>query len=127
MILNHLKHFMPTKKARLNIIIHAAAAEAGAVGLATAQVPGDRFIIGGIQIWMIIEIAAEFGHSISKSAAQSLFYTVIASVIGPEIANQLIKYIPVIGNISNMTVAASITETIGWATVSYYENLEKKG
>ncbi len=121
MLLNHLKHFMPNRDARLNVIIHASAIEASAVGLATAQVPGDRFIIGGVQIYMIIEIASEFGHSISKSAAESLFYSTISSVVGPEIANQLLKYIPGLGNIINATVAASITETIGWATVKHLE------
>lgn len=125
MFLNHLKYIMPTKNARLHTIIHAAAAEGAAVGLATAQIPGDRFIIGGVQIYMIIEIAGEFGFAISKSAAQSLFYATISSVVGPEIANQILKYIPGVGNVINGSVAASITETIGWATVDYYKNLKK--
>jgi len=116
---------MPTKNARLKTIIHASATEGAAVGLATAQIPCDRLIIGGVQTLMIIEIAAEFGQTINKSAAQSLFYASIASVIGPEIANQLLKYIPGVGNVINAGVAFSITQTIGWAVVNYYENLKK--
>ncbi len=124
MFLNHLKHFMPNKDARLAVIIHAASAEASIVGLATAQVPGDRVIIGGVQIMMIIEIAGEFGYSLSKSTAQALFRSAIASAIGPEMVNQILKYIPGAGNLINGSVAFSITQTIGWATVGYYKNLK---
>jgi uncharacterized protein (DUF697 family) len=112
---------MPTKRARLHVIIHSAATEASAVGLATAQIPGDRFIIGGVQIYMIIEIAAEFGKRLDYAAAKALFLTSIACVVGPEIANQMLKYIPGVGNAINASVAASVTETIGWAVVKYFE------
>jgi uncharacterized protein (DUF697 family) len=121
MILSHLKHLMPNRDLRLKTIIHASAVEAGSVGLATAQIPGDRFIIGGVQVSMIIEIAAEFGESLTKSAALALFSSQIATVVGVEVANQVIKYVPGLGNISNAAVASSITETIGWATVNYYK------
>lgn len=57
-ILNHLKHLMPTRKSRLHAIIHAAATEATGVGFATAQIPGDRLVIGAVQINMVIELAA---------------------------------------------------------------------
>jgi uncharacterized protein (DUF697 family) len=124
MFLNHIKHALPGRDMRLMAIIHGTSVEAATVGLATAQIPGDRFIIGGIQIYMIIEIAAEFGSHVTKSGARALFYSTISSVIGPEIANQLVKYVPGIGNIINGSVAASITEMIGWATADYYRNLK---
>ncbi len=120
MFLDQLKHVIPTRAGRIATIIHGSAVEGGAVGLATAQVPGDRFIIGAVQINMIIAIAAEYGVSLDKSAALALFSSTIASMIGVEVANGIIKYIPGLGNISNMATASSITETIGWATKNYY-------
>jgi uncharacterized protein (DUF697 family) len=96
--------------------------EAGTVGILTAQVPGDRFVIGAVQINMIIMIASEFNESLTKSAALALLSSQIATVMGVEIANGIIKYLPGIGNITNAVTAGSITETIGWATVTYYKN-----
>lgn len=120
MFFNNLKHFSGNRETRLKCIIHGTSSEAATVGLITAQVPGDRFILGALQIQMIIEIASEFGVSISKSAAVALFNSQIATVIGLEIANQGGKYIPIAGNLINGSTAASVTETIGWATADYY-------
>lgn len=124
-IINHLKHFMPSRRARLHTIIHAAATEATAVGFATAQIPGDRLVIGAVQLNMTIELAAEFGESIDKAAAMSIITTGASSFIGVETFTAIIKYAPGIGNAANMITAASVTETIGWAVVEYYENKKK--
>jgi uncharacterized protein (DUF697 family) len=121
-ILNHLKHFMPSRRARLHAIIHAAATEATAVGFATAQIPGDRLVIGAVQANMAIELASEFGESLDKSAALSLITSGLSGFIGVETFNAIIKYAPGVGNAANMVTAASVTETIGWAIVEYYEN-----
>jgi len=127
MIINHLKHFMPSRRARLHTIIHAAATEATAVGFATAQIPGDRWVIGAVQLNMKIELAAEFGESIDKAAAMSLITTNVSAFIGVETCNAIIKYAPGIGNAANMVTAASVTETLGWAVVEYYENKKNNG
>ncbi|HIK09387.1 MAG TPA: hypothetical protein IGS52_03835 [Oscillatoriaceae cyanobacterium M33_DOE_052] len=124
-ILNHLKHFMPSRRARLHAIIHAAATEATAVGFATAQIPGDRFVIGAVQLNMTIELAAEFGKTLDRAAAMSIITTGLSSFIGVETFNAIIKYVPGVGNAANMVTAASITETLGWAIVDYYENSKK--
>lgn len=122
MFLDQLKHLIPFRDGRIAAIIHASAVESGAVGFTTAQIPGDRFIIGAVQISMIISIAGEYGVGLDKSAALALLSSSIASKIGVEVANGIIKYVPGVGNISNMATAFSITESIGWATRQYYEN-----
>ncbi len=124
--LSHFKHFMPDRDGKLNTIIHAAAVEAGGVGLATAQIPGDRFVIGAIQISMVIQIAAEFGENIEEVAAMSVAQSALATMIGVEIFNGIIKYAPGLGNLANMSTAVTVTETIGWITVRYYELQESK-
>jgi len=121
MILSQIKHLVPGRNNKAHVIIHGSATEASVVGFATAQVPGDRIVIGGVQILMIIEIAALFGASLTKAGAIALFESQLATVVGIEMANQGIKYIPVLGNVINGSVAFSVTEIIGWATYSYYE------
>ena len=124
MFLSKFKHLYSDpndRKKRVQIIIHLVSLEAAAIGAATAQVPGDRFIIGGFQIEMIMDIAGEFGIIMTKSAATALFQTAIATVIGPEIVTGVIKYVPGLGNIVNAVVAGSITETIGWATYNHFD------
>jgi len=116
---------MPSREARLPAIIPGCAGEAGGVGFATAQIPGDRFVIGAVQIMMICTIGSEFGYQIDKSAAMAVATTVLATTVGVDVANGVIKYWPGIGNFSNMGVAASITETIGWAAVDYFNKKEE--
>jgi len=102
-------------------IIHGAATEAGAVGLATAQIPGDRFVLGAIQIDMIIQLGQEYGKRIDRAAALGILESQLATLVGVECFNQLVKYIPGIGNVANMSVASSITEALGWAAVKIFE------
>ncbi|MTJ54109.1 hypothetical protein FJR38_16350 [Anabaena sp. UHCC 0253] len=120
--INHLKHFFSDRDDRVHVIIHAATTEATAIGFATAQIPGDRFVIGAIQLNMAIELAGEFGESLDKAAAMSLITKRLSEWIYVETCNAIISYVPGIGNIANMMTAASVTETLGWAIVSYYEN-----
>lgn len=122
MFVDKLRFLIPGRDNKIKMIIHGAASEAAIVGLATAQVPGDRFIIGAVQIDMVIGIAAQYGVSITKSAALALISSSIATIIGMEVANGVVKYFPGIGNISNATTAFTVTETIGWAADKYYRN-----
>ena len=47
--------FFSKKKDLVKAIIHSSAVEAGAVGLFTAQIPGDRVDIGGYKsIWLYV-------------------------------------------------------------------------
>jgi uncharacterized protein (DUF697 family) len=131
MFLSKAKYLLPKddRYNRIQVIVHTVSLEAAAIGAATAQIPGDKFIIGGFQVEMIMDIASEFGVVMTKSAASALFQSAIASVIGPQIAAGIVKYVPLWGNVVNASVAAAITETIGWATYNYFdmgESLTKK-
>ncbi|NBD19037.1 MAG: hypothetical protein GVY04_23780 [Cyanobacteria bacterium] len=115
--------FVSNKEAKKKTIIHGAAFDASMVGLSTAQIPGgDRIAIGGVQIDMVIQLGKLYGKRLDRTEALAIAESVLATVVGVEATNQVIKYIPGIGNISNMSVAGSITEAIGWATVNYFEN-----
>lgn len=103
-------------------IIHSVAVEAGLVGLATAQIPGDRFFIGGMQIGMVLRLARVYRKRLDRSGAAGIAKAALAMAVGPEAVNQVVKYVPGVGNIANMTVAGSITEAIGWTAVKMFKN-----
>jgi len=78
-------------------------------------------VIGAVQIFMVIQIAVEFGDEIDKAGAMAITEAALATMIGVEVFNGIIKYAPGLGNLANMSTAVSVTETIGWVTVKYYE------
>ncbi|MBO3461999.1 hypothetical protein G7B40_028630 [Aetokthonos hydrillicola Thurmond2011] len=120
--LNNFKYLMTDREARLQTIIHSAAIEAGITGLNTAQIPGDRLVIGAVQINMVIEIAAEYGEEIDKSAAIAITQSALATAIGTQIIDGIVRWMPGLGNLVHMGTASSVTETIGWTTVAYFKN-----
>lgn len=107
-------------------IIHVVSVEMGAVGFFTAQIPGDKFIIGGAQVDMVRRLARVYKVRLDRAQAVGLASAVLATLAGPAIAaegaNQIVKYIPGYGNLSNTTVAASITEAIGWLCVKWFKD-----
>ena len=120
--LNNFKYLTTDRDARLHTIIHSAAIEAGVTGLNTAQIPGDRLLIGAVQVNMIVEIAAEYGEEIGKSAAIAIIQSALAEVIGVQVVDVVLRWVPGLGNLVHMGTASSVTETIGWATVTYFNN-----
>lgn len=113
--------FFSKRERVVKAIIHGSAADAACVGFATAQIPGDRVVIGGVQIDMVMRLAKVYGKRIDRSTALAIAKAAVASAIGPEAVNQVIKYVPGVGNIANTTVAGSITEAIGWLAVKIFE------
>ncbi len=107
-------------------IIHAVSIEMGAVGFCTAQIPGDKFVIGGAQVDMVRRLAKIYRVRLDRAQALGLASAVLATLAGPAVAaegaNQIVKYIPGYGNISNTAVAASITEAIGWMCVKWFKD-----
>jgi uncharacterized protein (DUF697 family) len=79
-------------------------------------------VIGAVQINMVIEIAAEYGEEIDKSFAIAFIQKSLAEVIGVQIVDGIIRWMPGLGNLVHMGTASSVTETIGWTTVAYFNN-----
>lgn len=107
-------------------IIHAVSLEMGAIGFCTAQIPGDKFLIGGAQVDMVCCLAKVYKVRLDRAEAVGLASAVLATLAGPAIAaegaNQVVKYIPGWGNLSNTAVAASITEAMGWMCVDWFKD-----
>lgn len=114
--------FFKDKDNQAKAIIHSVAFEAGAIGLASAQIPGDRFVLGSLQIDMVMRLARVYGKRLDRANAVAIAKAAIATALGPEAVNQIIKYVPGIGNIANMSVAGSVTEAIGWLAVKMFKD-----
>lgn len=112
------------QRVKCHSIIHGASASTAAVGAGLAQIPlSDNAIITPIQIAMVVSLGATLKIELTKSAAAGILGTVVAGAIGRGISQVLLGWIPVWGNTINASTAAAVTESAGWATVKYFENL----
>jgi uncharacterized protein (DUF697 family) len=66
---------------------------------------------------MVIDIARVYGKRFDRATAMGIAKASVATALGPEAVNQVIKYFPVLGNISNLSVAASVTAMIGYTSI----------
>ena len=101
---------------RCRTIIHAGGAASAAVGGGLAQVPGgDSVLIMPVQVAMIIALGKVFGIEVTESAARSVIFASLGTIVGRGAARVLVRFVPGVGNIMNAGVAFGVTETMGWA------------
>ncbi|WP_294523605.1 DUF697 domain-containing protein [uncultured Anaerovibrio sp.] len=98
-------------------IIHSAAAASAAAG--ALPIPGsDSVAIVAAQTAMVFSLSKVFDVRLTQASAEAMALTTITKYSGRLVAGGLIKLIPfagtVVGGCVNATVAASITETMGW-------------
>ncbi len=100
---------------RCHTIIHSGAAASGAIGAGLAQVPGgDAVLIMPIQVAMIVALGKVFGIEVPESAARSVVFASLGSILGRGAARVLLRFVPGVGNVVNAGVAFGVTETLGW-------------
>lgn len=110
------------QKKECHAIIHGASVLAGGVGAGLAQIPGsDSAIITPIQLTMTISLGKVFGKTISEASAKSAIGTVSATLVGRTASQVLVGWIPGIGNAINATIAAGITEALGWMIAKEFD------
>lgn len=118
--------FFQSVDSQASAIVHCVALEMGTVGFFTAQIPGDKFVIAGAQIDMVLRLGRLYKVRLDRAHAIGLVQASLATLAGPTLAaegaNQVVKYIPGNGNISNTAVAASITEAIGWICIKWFKD-----
>ncbi len=106
---------------KCHAIIHTASVTAGGIGVATAKVPvpgaGSAALVP-VQAAMIVSLGVVFHVSLDKSVATTILSEVIASQAGKAIANTALGFvggkIPFAGEAISGTVAAGMTESLGW-------------
>lgn len=117
------------QKKRCHEIIHASSISAAAVGSGAAAIPVvgsfislcDESAITPIQIAMLISLGKVFEVSMDKTTAASLLTGMVAAKVGRKVAGFFAGLVPGLGAAVNGGTAASITESIGWAAVAYFD------
>ena len=108
---------------RCHAIIHGASASAGAIGAGLAQLPGaDAVVIAPLQIGMVAALGRVFGLEISQTAARSLVYATLGTMLGRGAVKVLPRFLPGVGNVLCGSVALGITETLGWSVAGQMES-----
>lgn len=96
--------------AQSNVAIHTAAVAAGAAGFIPVPV-ADAVPISAAQVVMVVSLGKIFDQTISDSAAKGLIGAAASTLVG----RSLVKLIPVVGWVASASVAAGVTEAIGWS------------
>jgi len=114
---DEFKRFVPERDDRCSVIIHTAAAAAAVAG-GVMIVPGaDAAAIAPIQIGMVTALANEFDVPLTDAALRSTIYASLGTILGKGGAGLLLRFIPIAGNLIRGSVAASVTEALGWTVV----------
>jgi len=121
---------MASTKQNVHGIIHEASIACAGIRGGLAQVPGtDSVAIAPIQTDMIMAIASEHGIEIGKAAAADLLLAFTATVRSRQLPvgrQALVGWVPGIDNAMNDSTAAALTEAIGWAANSHFEQAAAK-
>ena len=98
------------QQTKCNIAIHTASIASAAYG-ALPIMGADAIPISATQITMVISLGKIFDMKLTESAAKGLIKAATSTIIG----RNLVKIIPIVGSVVSATVAASITEAVGWS------------
>ena len=101
---------LSAKRTRSQLIIHGAAAAAGAAALNPLPI-SDAFVITPIQIGMIASLSLVY--NLPTEGAKAVIGPSIAEVAGVMTASSLTKLWPGMGSLIQAGVASSLTEVIG--------------
>lgn len=123
------KKSLTLKNREANKIINLATiAAAGAGGLNPLPL-ADSLILVPIQTGLAIKLASIYGFTSLGEKVMDLLKAQVVSLIGKQIATSLTKFIPIIGQFINASVAGSLTLAIGHGlktiyTIAYTQHLE---
>lgn len=108
---------------KAHMIIHGAAALAGAVGGGLAQIPASGSLaITPIQISMTIALGTLHGKSLDKSSALAILAAAYGPYVGRTVSQLFVGLIPGVGNVIRGATAFVVTESIGWAAYNILSN-----
>jgi len=124
------EYFMASTKQKVHDIIHDASVASAGIDRGLAQTPESvSEAIVPIQTSMIIAIASTHGIEIANAAAADLLRTFSANMRSRQVPfsrQALVGWLPGIDNVNNDSTAAALTEAIGWAANSHFDQTEAK-
>lgn len=111
-------------------IIRAASGACAGIDGGSAQAPeSDTAAFVPIQTDMVLAIASEHGIGITRDAAAELLLTLTETVRSRQVLfsrQALAGWLPGIENAADDSTAAVLTEAIGWAANSHFEQIKAK-
>ena len=121
---------MASMQQKIHEIIQMASTACAGIDGGSGQIPAaDSLAIIPIQTTMISAIASEQGIEITNAAAADLLLALSATVRSRQVPfsrQALVGWLPGIDNDNNDSTAAALTEAIGWAANSHFEQIETK-
>lgn len=119
------------QKKKCHAAIHTASTAAAGIGAGLAQLPGaDSAALVPVQITMILALGKVFNIPLTDSMAKTVLSETVATMGGKIAAkaatNLLVGWIPGVGNAVNASVAAGITESLGWMIAKDFDNEAKR-
>ncbi|MBR4733654.1 MAG: hypothetical protein IK081_12890 [Lachnospiraceae bacterium] len=106
------------QKLKCKTAIHTASVASGVAGAIPIPM-ADAIPISAAQITMVIALGKIFGQELTDAVAKGIIGAAASTFVG----RNLVKLIPVAGSIVSATVAAGVTEAIGWiAAVDFAKN-----
>jgi uncharacterized protein (DUF697 family) len=119
---------MASTKQKVHDIIHDASVASAGINRGSAQKPESvSEAIVPIQTSMIIAIASAHGIEITDTDAADLLRTLSSTMRSRQVPfsrQALVGWIPGIDNDNNDSTAAALTEAIGWAANSHFDQTE---
>ncbi|MEO7622579.1 MAG: hypothetical protein ABIS30_05895 [Gallionella sp.] len=116
---------MASTRQNIHEIIRSTSIACEEIDLGSAQTSeSNTAAIVSTQTAMIIAIAAEYALEIDTAAAENLLLTFSATVQGRQVLlsrQALAGWLPGINSDMNDSTAAALTEAIGWAANSHFE------
>lgn len=111
-----MKYMNKAEKENCTAIIHTASILAAGVGAGLAQIPwSDNVVLTPIQVTMTVALGKVFGFDLGKGVVRGKAGSILAGSVGRTIVKILVGRFPGVGNAINATIAAALTESIGWA------------
>jgi uncharacterized protein (DUF697 family) len=122
--------FMASTQQNVHEIIQAASIACAGIDGGLGQSPeAISLAIAPIQTTMILAIASEHGIEITNAAAADLLLTFSEPMRSNQVLfsrQAFVGWLPGIDNINNDSAAAALTEAIGWAANSYFDQAATK-
>lgn len=110
---------------KCHMAIHSATATAAAAGAIPLPM-ADAVPITATQIAMVVGLGKIFGITLSESTAKSIMGVSLTQTAGRALATNLMKALPGVrwvGSAISATVAAALTETLGWMVADDFYRL----
>jgi uncharacterized protein (DUF697 family) len=108
------------QKKECHAIIHTASVACGTAGAIPIPI-ADQIPITAAQVTMILALAKVFDIPFSEGAAKTALASVVGPTVGRAVSKTLLSFVPVVGWGINASVAASLTETIGWIMAKEFD------